>query len=342
MQEFRDSAGIVGDGDALAARLRQDGYLCIKGLLPREDVLRVRKTFLESAAEAGWLETGTDADDAIADPAKACVDPEAPFVTVLRQFYRSEDGHALKLHANALGLFEHLFGEPVLAHPLLIPRCIFPQRPEFTTPSHQDFPHIQGTTETLSLWLPLGDCPAEMGGLAIARGSHNEGVRDFTVSNGAGAMEVIDPLEGSWVTGPLEAGDVLIFHSLTVHKGLPNLTGRLRLSLDNRYQRASEPVCERCLQPYAGCGTWDEIYAGWRSKELSYYWREQSPRIAEFDMQYYEKRDRIAFDLAEHGDQTARATLMRIVQRDPSEQKRARASALLARLDPQGAQPPMQ
>jgi ectoine hydroxylase-related dioxygenase (phytanoyl-CoA dioxygenase family) len=100
----------------------------------------------------------------------------------------------------------------------------------------------------MSLWLPLGDCPAEMGGLAIARGSHNEGVRDFTVSNGAGAMEVIDPLEGSWVTVPLEAGDVLIFHSLTVHKGLPNLTGRLRLSLDNRYQRASEPVCERCLQ----------------------------------------------------------------------------------------------
>ena len=98
----------------------------------------------------------------------------------------------------------------------------------------------------LLLWLPLGDCPAEMGGLAIARGSHRDGVRDFTVSNGAGAMEVIDPLEGSWVAGPLEAGDVLIFHSLTVHKGLPNRTDRLRISLDNRYQRASEPICERC------------------------------------------------------------------------------------------------
>jgi hypothetical protein len=59
-------------------------------------------------------------------------------------------------------------------------------------------------------------------------------------------------------------------------------------------------------------------------------------------MQYYEKRDRIAFDLAEHGDQTARATLLRIVQRDPSPQKRERASALLARLDPQAAQPTVQ
>jgi hypothetical protein len=342
VQEFLDSADIVADGDALASRLRRDGYLCIKGLLPREDVLRVRQTFLEAAAAAGWLEAGTDVDAAIADPAKACVDPEAPFVAVLKRFYRNEAGHALKLHANVIGLFERLFGEPVLAHPLLIPRCIFPQRPEFTTPSHQDFPHIQGTTETMSLWLPLGDCPAAMGGLAIARGSHNEGVRDFTVSNGAGAMEVIDPLDGSWVIGPLEAGDVLIFHSLTVHKGVPNLTDRLRLSLDNRYQRASEPICERCLQPYAGCGTWEEIYAGWQSTALPYYWRMQAPKIADFDMQYYEKRDQIAFDLAEHGDHTARATLLRIVQRDPSEQKRERASALLARLDPQAAQPTVQ
>ncbi|MGH6919669.1 MAG: hypothetical protein ACREJ0_18410, partial [Geminicoccaceae bacterium] len=144
MQEFLDSAGIVENGGALAERLRRDGYLCIKGLLPRADVLRVRGKFLEAANAAGWLEAGTPAGEAIADPAEACVDPEAPFVAVLRRFYRNQDGHALKLHPNVIGLFERLFDEPVLAHPLLIPRCIFPQRPEFTTPSNQDFPHIQG------------------------------------------------------------------------------------------------------------------------------------------------------------------------------------------------------
>src|ERR671918_6857 len=142
MDEFLDSAGIVMDGDALAARLREDG---------------------------------SDVEAAIADPAQACVDPEAPFVAVLRRFYRDAAGHALKLHPNVIGLFERLFGEPVLAHPLLIPRCIFPQRPEFTTPSHQDFPHIQGTTETLSLWLPLGDCQAEIGGPCVRPAPRTEG-----------------------------------------------------------------------------------------------------------------------------------------------------------------------
>ena len=227
-----------------------------------------------------------------------------PFVDVLRRFYRCPDGHALKLHPNVIGLFERLFGEPVLAHPLLIPRCIFPQRPDFTTPSHQDFPHIQGTTETMSLWLPLGDCPAEMGGLAIARGSHKDGVRDFTVSNGAGGMEVIDPLEGSWVAGPMAAGDVLIFHSLTVHKGLPNAlrpaahVARQPLPARHRSRSASA-----ASSPMPAAARWDEIYAGWERPELTVLLasgrRRGSPT---YDMQYYEQRDQIAFDLAEHGD----------------------------------------
>jgi hypothetical protein len=330
---FVDSSEIVGNGGALAERLDRDGYLYVKGLLPRDEVLRVRGRFLAAIAGAGWLRKGTATDDAIADPAKACVDPQPGFVEVLRRFYRGPDGHALKLHPNVIGLFEHLLGEPVLAHPLLIPRCIFPQRPDFTTPSHQDYPHIQGTPETFSLWLPLGDCPSEMGGIAIARGSHRDGVRDFTVSSGAGGMEVVDPLEGSWVGGPMAAGDVLIFHSLTVHKGRPNTSDRLRMSLDNRYQRASEPICERCLVPYAGCGSWDEIYAGWDRPELMYYWQDAAPRVAEYDMRYYEQRDRIAFDLAERGDPLASAVLLRIVQRDPSAAKRERASALLAALE---------
>ena len=134
MEDFLDSDGIVDDGDALASRLRQDGYLCIKNLLPREDVLRVRGKFLAAAAAAGWLEADTDVGEAIADPAKACVDPEAPFVGVLRQFCRNEAGHALKLHPNIIGLFERIFGEPVLAHPLLIPRCIFRSGPSSPRP----------------------------------------------------------------------------------------------------------------------------------------------------------------------------------------------------------------
>jgi hypothetical protein len=124
-----------------------------------------------------------------------------------------------------------------------------------------------------------------------------------------------------------------MFHSMMVHKGLPNLTNRLRQSMDARYQRVSEPVSDLSLRPYANLYTWDQVYAGWRSTEFQYYWQRLPITIGEFDTQYYERRDVIAFEMAERGDRAARASLLRIVQRDKSAAKRERAAALLTALD---------
>jgi hypothetical protein len=193
--------------------------------------------------------------------------------------------------------------------------------------------HIQGTPETYTAWIPLGDCPLEQGSLQVAAGSHRDGVREFRVANGSGGLEVVDPLAGRWRASPFEAGDVLIFHSLTVHKGLPNLSNRLRQSMDARYQRVSEPVSQLSLSPYAGLFAWEEVYAGWTSTAYQHYWRRLPITMGEFDTRYYERRDAIAFEMAERGDRTARASLLRIVQRDTDAEKRTRAAALLAALD---------
>jgi len=333
MKPFTDSSDLLSDSDALAARVQRDGYLFVKGLLPRETVVDLRRQFLEIAAEADWLKPDRAVTDAIAEPSVACADPEAAYVAVLKRLYRLEALHALKHHPAIVRLFERVFGEPVLVHPMVIPRNIFPERLDLTTPPHQDFVHIQGTPDCYAVWIPLSDCPVEMGGLQIAEGSHTQGVHDFRVSSGAGAMEVADPLNGQWVGGDFAAGDVVIFHSMAVHRGAPNLTDRLRQSVDARYQRASEPIVEASLSPYAGTGTWEEIYVGWSSDELKYYWRSQNPRFAEFDRQYYDQRDRMAFDMARTGDQEARAALLRIIQRDPDPEKRTTAERLIAGLD---------
>ncbi len=333
MRAFTESTDILMDGDALDARAKRGGYLFIKGLLPRETVLEVRRQCLKIAAKADWILADQPLLDAVADPRQACADPEAAYVAVLKDIYRLEALHALKHHPAIVGLFERMFGEPVLVHPMVIPRNIFPQRPDLTTPPHQDFVHIQGTPECYAVWIPLSDCPVAMGGLQIAEASHTQGVHNFKVSLGAGAMEVADPLDGRWVGGDFAAGDVVIFHSMAVHRAGANLTKQLRQSIDARYQRASDPIVETSLLPYAGMGSWDDIYAGWTSDELKYYWRAQNPRLAAFDRKYYETRDQMAFDLARAGDQTARAALLRIVQRDPDPEKCALASSLVANLD---------
>ena len=334
MRPYIESSDVVADGATLAERMGRDGYLFIKGLLPAEPVLNLRHQLLPIAAEAGWLDSDYPVDAAIANPAAACVDPEPKYVEVLKRMYVLEDLHALAQHPAIVGLFERMFGEEALVHPLVIARNIFPQRPEFTTRAHQDYVHIQGTAETFAIWVPLGDYPMEAGGLQIASGSHKEGVRDFKVSPGAGGLEVIDPLEGTWVSSGYEIGDIVIFHSMVVHKGLPNLTNLLRQSMDVRYQRASEPVTEVSMKPYANMfSSWDEVYAGWSSDQYKYHWRKHEPEVLPFDMQYYERRDAMAYEMAAEGDETARAALLRIVQRDPNPDKRAKATRLLSDLD---------
>ena len=84
---------------------------------------------------------------------------------------------------------------------------------------------------------------------------------------------------------------------------------------------------------YSGCGDWEEIYGNWESDDLKYYWRKQDPDVQPYDFQYYDRRDDIAFKMAEDCNDTARAALLRIVQRDTRAEKRARATDLLDRLE---------
>jgi hypothetical protein len=334
LREFVDSTGIAMDGAALAARLERDGYLYVRGLLPRAAVAEVRRQFLELAAQGGWLAAGHPVDAAIADPARACKDPEPAYLEVFRPMWMLESLHRLKHHPQVVGLFERIFGAAVLVHPLLVARNIFPQRDgfDFTTGSHQDRIHIGGGP-SYACWTPLGDCPRRKGSLIMAEGSHRRGVLDFRLAAGAGGLELVDDFAGSWAGSDFAMGDCVIFADTIAHKALPNLTGELRQSFDARYQRLSDPIAEVSVGTYGGMCSWDEVYAGWRADDLKHYWRRQGATVVPFDRQYYDRRDAIAFELGARGDRLARDTLLRIVQRDPDAGKRDRARTLLARLD---------
>jgi ectoine hydroxylase-related dioxygenase (phytanoyl-CoA dioxygenase family) len=117
---------------------------------------------------------------------------------------------------------------------------------------HQDFFHVRGTAETCTAWVPLGDCERQLGCLAVVDGSHKLGFREHEPSAGPGGFAV-DPGGGAaWLCQDFAAGDVLIFHSLTMHKALPNRTKhQIRISLDNRYQRSTDEVDPGSLRPHA-------------------------------------------------------------------------------------------
>jgi len=331
--DFLDSTTLLADGDALRARLDRDGYLFIRGLLPAATILAARERLLTKAATGGWLDPHSPIEAGIADPTAACKDPEDRYMRVFRGLWMDEELHRLRLHRVVTDLFARIFGEPALVHPMFVQRNIFPQTDsfDFTTGAHQDRVHIGGAT-SYALWMPLGDCPREKGPLAVAAGSHTHGILATKVGSGAGGMDIAVPIPGTWLTGAFKAGDGLIFRDVTVHKALPNRTREIRMSFDARYQPVSQPVADTNMVPYAGCGGWEDVYAGWERRDGQYYWKHLKLDVVPLDRSHYERRDAMAFEMAERGDRKARDAILRIIQRDRSEAKRARAAELLQRL----------
>ena len=336
LRELSPANDLLDRPDELRARLDRDGFLFFRGALPREVVMELRRAVLGRCRAAGWLVEGSDLMEGRADPSKACVEPEPAFLEVYREVQKLEAFHTLAHHPALLRIVETVLGEPALPHPNKIARLSFPQNVSHTTPAHQDFPFIQGTARTYTTWIPLGDYPKEYGGLKVNGGTHKGSVYDHHISFGAGGMGIdTQTLPENWYTTDYRAGDVLLFHSMLVHQALPNLTpDRMRISVDFRYQARSEPIAESNLAaPHTGQLSWEEVYRGWSSTELQYYWKRVDVPVAAYDTAYFAQRDREAFEAAERDDPVARPALLRIAQRDPDPAKRERAERALAELD---------
>jgi len=288
---FTDSSPFLGNADALKARAQEDGFLFFKHFLPREEILELREAMLEVVGRHGWREPEQDrfggrinleAINRVPDDLmRADIGVSA---AAYADAMRIEFLHAMPHHPKLLEFYRRLFGREVLVHPRHIARMITGHRVMSPTPPHQDFPLIQGTPNTWTCWIPLGDCPRTHGGLSILKGSHRKGYLPIQPSKGAGGIAVpLCPEEVEWAEGDYEAGDIITFPSYTIHKGLRCKDRSLiRLSLDVRFQPADEPVEQRSLLPHCD-STWEELYRGWKREDLQYYWQKSDPRLVPWD-----------------------------------------------------------
>ena len=243
--------------DELRATLDQQSYLFFRGLVPADTVLTVRRDVLELCHEAGWLDASHDVMEAVV---RADVTPttegKPDYMAMYRQLLRVPSFRAFPAQPVLLDIARKLLQGEVLAHPRRIGRVTFPNNVVATVPPHQDYYYIRGAVETYTCWVPLGACSMQLGGLAVWPGSHRRGYLDHNVhSPGAvgGCGIAIDEPEIEWHTSDYAVGDVLFFHSHSVHKALPNLSGdRLRLSTDNRYQRGDDAIEPASLRQHFG------------------------------------------------------------------------------------------
>ncbi|GGZ70084.1 phytanoyl-CoA dioxygenase family protein [Streptomyces bluensis] len=332
LRSFFDSTPLLDSPAALLSRLRAEGYLYLRGVLPVADVAAVRRHVLAVADQAGWLlpaDAGEPAPQA--DPHAAVWDPAPAYRSVHRRMWAHREVHALMHHPRLLALLTTLTGHAdLLVHPRKVLRAVHP-RPvpgPAETGWHQDWPEIQGSEQTLTVWTPLAPAGPGTGALAILPASHRDGILPLRLASTAIGWEAnVHPQHAH--SGAVAPGDVLIFTAHTVHRGTPNTGRHLRLSLDVRYQPASAPIYETCLElrdePYG----WDAQWPAREGDPLAYYWKRHTHlNVIPYDPRFDLWRERTALAAGERQGPGARRALQ-ITAAYSSPPAATRAAALL-------------
>lgn len=275
MKAFHEIQASDLNPNTMQQEIGSKGYVLIRGLLPRNDLRNLLDQVTRVLSWAGWLKSGSEAIERMANIGAACGDPDPSFKRTYRQVFSLESFHALPHHPQMQSVMKMLVGDRVLIHPKPIGRLIFPQCEKLTVHAHQDYRFMNGDPECFTAWIPLHDCPVEVGPLQILEGSHLFGFQNHVDAN----LHVPEiPAEAEmgdeWVSGNVNAGDVLIFHSLTVHRATPNRSNKMRISLDCRFQDYLRAINPSNLAFGGESGkSWEEIYANWSSRKLKYYWK---------------------------------------------------------------------
>jgi hypothetical protein len=268
--ELRSSLDFLHDPEKLTARMAEDGYLFLPGLLNRDDVLAAREEILRRLDAAGYIDRSHPLLDAI--PSAEVKDGFVPQLAT-----DNEPLEKVIFHGPMISFYRSFLEGPVRHFDFVWLRA---KRPGITdaTPPHYDVVFMgRGTKQLYTSWTPLEDVPMEKGGLMILEGSHRleevkstYGVLDVDtycenkqeakaiesgekqwedrVNGGKfadDALAVREQLGGRWLTADFRAGDVLLFGMYLMHASTDNHSPGFRLSTDTRYQLASEPVDER-------------------------------------------------------------------------------------------------
>ncbi|MFM2310433.1 MAG: hypothetical protein RLY87_2555 [Chloroflexota bacterium] len=260
---------------SLREQYESQGYLWLKGLLPREGVLRFRERFFRALAPAGLLKPGTHPRDGIYSGQN---EDNQLIAKTMHEIVRWSAYESFCLQEPIWQFYEQLFDGAPYLHKRKLIRYTKPHDVS-STGAHYDLVYLRaGTDRVATSWIPIGDCPAEMGGLVYLEGSHVAGrqmEKEFSALNqGLSREEQISAYNKSmsatgwltkdlpalankwnlrWLIADYEAGDMVIHSAYMIHAATGNdvQDGTMRLSTDIRFQRVSDEVDVRWNNHYS-------------------------------------------------------------------------------------------
>jgi hypothetical protein len=262
------------NGPLLRQRMKEDGYLLLRGLLNRAEVLEARRDLCQRMADAGMLDLNYPLMEAVAKK-----DMHSSFNPDMAM--RSPELKKVLYEGPLMEFFARFLGGEVRHYDFTWLRTVSPGH---GTPPHYDVVYMGRGTKTglYTTWTPLGDIDFEQGTLMVLEGSHRcerlintYGQKDVDtyctnykdadlyaagtkwwngwLSANPVSLRKMKDLGGRWLASEFQAGDVLVFSMFTIHGSLDNHSNKIRLSSDSRYQLASDPIDDRWIgdKPWA-------------------------------------------------------------------------------------------
>ena len=243
------------DISVLYQRLNKDGYLCLRNLIPQNEVLRARKIFYEflknqiKFSNDSTIENPKSENGNFFSGGKKEITHHPDFINILE-------------HPNIFNFFKQLFSEPCKTYDYKWVRTVGSN--SYGTEAHMDIVYMgRGSKNLLTMWIPVGKITRENGPMVVLDKSHNH-PKLKKIRDTYGRMDVDkDLIKGGWFTnnyselsrltktkwlvGDYDPGDVLIVSIYTFHGSLRNNSDILRFTCDVRFQPESDSIDNRWI-----------------------------------------------------------------------------------------------
>lgn len=257
--ELSDSTSLLSDYVALHRKMKEDGYLFIRGFHPRQDAEAAAHWTLQAIAERGGIRS-----EALIE--KGIIGDTNQSFSFFRQ---TEVAHAKPIldvvdSIQTMQFYEEFLRGPVITFDKRWLRCMAKGGHNHF---HYDSVYVgRGTQNRYTMWSALTDIDLENGPLVICLGSHKHkhlkstyGVtdmdRDLTEAVfSTDPREMVNKFGFTLATAHFQPGDVIIFGLYMMHSSAPNRSDRYRISIDTRYQLAQEEKDDRFF--FRDDGTW--------------------------------------------------------------------------------------
>lgn len=229
---------------------RRDGFLHLPGFFAADEVHSIR---LQAANvfRTQFRRFGIPAPEATDEPA---------FTDSMQQLFQSQLSvfmncgkqsqhlialHRLSLEPRILETLDQLgLNRPVIStRPVLFfnSRRLATKDVYWRVFPHQDWRSMQGSLDSVVVWLPLMDITSEIGPLDVIPGSHRDGLVTDSVVEGFGQVPESYLANKTFRAVPCRIGDALFFSSFLVHQSGTNVTDRIRWSCHFRYNNLDDP-----------------------------------------------------------------------------------------------------